>query len=348
MTKVALVFAAVLGCATLALFEGGRDTPTVHAEIDCSDQHRLRIEIVHDNTGLRLDEDGSEVHISPAPREGDGTTEFEDGEGNDDADATGRIDIDNACEMTSSGSPDEYSITVQDLPEDCDVVGSATRTTTLTSDETLTFRVRNCEDDGGPDNGGGSNVPASLGFPQANCAGSLANVTFYWGSNNSGLQFLDLTLIDNNFASGTFVSSGALSSGTGRFTWNGLVAGRPHFWRVNTLTDSGWVTSSSGTFVPCGAPQVRGITYACIGGGQAAVTFHWSPATPAGSTTWLDLSIFNNGFAGAFVNAGPMGHDWLNFTWFGILANQQHYWRVSSLFGGDWARSSTGTFVAFC
>ena len=63
----------------------------------------------------------------------------------------------------------------------------------------------------------------------------------------------------------------------------------------------------------------------------------------------MDLSLFNNGFAnGTFANAGPMVHDWLNWTWSGILANQTHYWRISTLFGNNWARSSTGSFVAFC
>jgi hypothetical protein len=334
--------ALIVGVGTLGQLIGGPSNGTAEGAQDCSIEHRLRVEIFDDDTGARLNDNGTEVQITPAPRVEDAATEFEDGEEGDDASGAGRIDIDEACQVTSTDEPAAYTITVQTLPGGCDLVGDDTETTTLTGNETVTFHVDDCRP-------GVGTAPANLGFPQADCNRSTADVTFYWGPNQAGLQFLDLSLTDNNFASGTFVNTSALNENTDRFTWTGLSSGVPHYWRINTLTDDGWVSSFTGTFVPCGTPQVRGITYSCIGGGLAAVTFSWSPATPSGSTTWLDLSIFNNGFdGGSFINAGPMGHDWLNWTWPGIMANQTHYWRVNTLLGNDWARSNTGSFVAYC
>jgi hypothetical protein len=217
--------------------------------------------------------------------------------------------------------------------------GTATITATSLGLSGTTTVTVNC--------GGGPVAGASLGFPTATC-GASANVTFWWGPNRAGNQFLDLSLVDNNFAAGTFVNAGPIGPDAGSFSWNGLTPGLPHYWRINTLTANGWVTSFTGTFVACGGPEIRAATYGCIGGGQAAVQFHWSPPTPSGNGTWLDLSIFNNGWTDSFINAGPMGHDWLNYTWSGILANTTHFWRINTLFGNTWDSSSTGQFTAFC
>ncbi|MPZ47793.1 MAG: hypothetical protein GEU75_00480 [Dehalococcoidia bacterium] len=436
-----LVFFAVLPILALALIgavAGGPGAPRAAlAAIDCDDEHRLRIDFFDDETDDLLTVAGTSVRVDPDPRDGNGTRLYVDNGSNDEeGSTTGRIHEEDACDVTDMSTPTAYTITVESLPANCDVIGDASQMTTLTQNQTVTFHVDNClEDDDvdldispdrrfldcsertdinvrveiegveaadgtdvdfstdrgslspsseetvdgeveveyrAPSSSGGTatiyvtvlgitetttisigcnvNVgPANLGFPQASCRGNSADVTFYWGPNNGGTQFLDLTLYDNNFAGGTFVNTNGLSSSTDRYTWDGLIAGIPHYLRINTLTDAGWVTSATGTFVPCGGPQIRGITYACIGGGRAAVTFHWSPSTPSGRTTWLDLSVFNNGFGGGtFANAGPMVHDWLNWTWIGVGANQTHYWRVSTLFGNNWDRSSTGSFVAFC
>jgi hypothetical protein len=411
---------------------GAHGPRPAQAAVDCIEEHRLRVDFIDDDTDDLLTAGGASVQITPDPRDGVGSRTYDDQGSNDEnLPVVGRIHEDDACEVSS---PDQYSLTVQDLPAGCDVVGDSTRTTTLTSNATVTFHVNNCLDDsdveididpdrrflgcgqrtdidvrveiedGTPPDGTdvhfstnlgsvspadrdtsggmasteyrapsfsggtatirvtvegisetttisiGCNVnvaPAQLEFPSATCGGSNANVTFSWDSNNAGHQWLDLTLFDNGFQDGTFINTSAMTPGTERITWNGLIKGLPHYWRVNTLTEAGWVTSGTGTFVPCGGPQIRGVTYVCTGGGRASVTFYWSPPTPSGRANWLDQTLFDPNF-GAFLNAGPMENSRSSFTWNGILANLQHFWRFSTLFGNDWVRSNTGSFVAYC
>jgi hypothetical protein len=73
-------------------------------------------------------------------------------------------------------------------------------------------------------------------------------VYLQWSSSNQGLQWLDLSLFDNDFQPGTFLSAGPLPSGQGSLTWDGLVPGAWHVVRVNTLTDAGWAPSEKMLF----------------------------------------------------------------------------------------------------
>ena len=195
--------------------------------------------------------------------------------------------------------------------------------------------------------GGGPGVPAQLNFPSTVCA-NRANVTFSWTPvSGASVQWLDLSLFDNNFVPGTYIPAGPLSPGLNQLSWNGLLRDLPHYWRVTALTDSGWLVSATGAFVPCGGPELRGTSYRCTGGGRASVTFFWAPPSPSASSTWLDLTLFNNAFApNTFIGAGPLGNA-QQLTWNGILVNLPHYWRVNS-FIGYWAPSNTGTFYAAC
>lgn len=190
-------------------------------------------------------------------------------------------------------------------------------------------------------------TPPQLNLPQVACAGNSATATFIWtpvvGAIN---QYLDLTLADNGFGPGTFLGAGPLDPATNQIFWNGLVAGQPHFWRVNALTAGGWLTSATGAFVPCGAPATRQINYVCTGNGRANVTFNWAASAPPAITSYLDLTIFDNGFApGTFVGT-PVGNG-QSLTWPGILANTTHYWRINGLLTTGWG-GSTGTFTATC
>ncbi len=193
---------------------------------------------------------------------------------------------------------------------------------------------------------------ATLNFPSAQCAGfppSSATVTFSWQPPQGAFfYFLDLSLSDNNFVPGTFLGAGPLAPGTSTLTWQGLIPGLPHFWRVNAFTPDGWVTSATGAFVPCGGPALRGIDYSCLGNGTASVRFHWAPGSPAGTLQFLDLTLFNNGFVpGTFLGGGPLPPTQQDLTWVGILANMQTYWRVNDLIWG-WNATPTGSFVAAC
>jgi hypothetical protein len=182
-----------------------------------------------------------------------------------------------------------------------------------------------------------------VGFPPTS-----ANVTFVWDHALSAFsQFLDLSIVDNNFAPGTFSAAGPLHPSVGQLSWHGLLPGVAHYWRVNAWTPDGWLTSATGAFVPCGPPSIRFITYTCVGGGLANVTFHWAYSSPHGDQ-WLDLSVFNNNFApGTFLGAGPLSPVAGQLTWTGILANVDHFWRINTLFW-TWFPSQTGHFRAVC
>ena len=79
--------------------------------------------------------------------------------------------------------------------------------------------------------------------------------TFAWTPSQSGQQWLDLSLSNNGFQPQTFVAVGPLPAQASTFTWDGLLAGTPHFARVNTLTSYGWEPSATLSFSTsrCGA-----------------------------------------------------------------------------------------------
>jgi len=89
------------------------------------------------------------------------------------------------------------------------------------------------------------------GLMLAECAGASADsarAIFLWTPSRSGAQWLDLSVFNNGFAPGTFVSAGAFDATRWGFVWSGLHAGETHFARVNTLTPAGWMTSPTLAF----------------------------------------------------------------------------------------------------
>jgi hypothetical protein len=431
---------AVLGVfgllAAFAAVAGGSTAPrSAQAALDCNDDHRLRVEIVNEDTEEFIAFPGSEVRISPDPQDGSGTRLYEDNGRNDDSGTVGRIQEDSACEITDvAPDPVAYTLTLEELAGNCELADGQTETKTLVlvANQTVTYMVEDCdpsdiriaidadddviscrgstdieievwtdgrpapdgteielsasfgtispsdvETDNGdadatyraPGNRGGSvtitamafgkaastrvNVvcsanPAQLGFPSVSCGSSTARVTFKWTPGGGASQWVDLSLADNRFAPGTFIGSGPHGPGVSELTWTGLGKGRQYFWRVNTWTGSSWVVSSTGTFVPCDGPEIRGVNYSCISHDRARVTFFWSPSAPTGSSHWLDLTLHNNRFArGTFIGVG-VGSTQQSLTWSGILADRQHYWRVNTLLPDGWDPSRTGTFTAYC
>ncbi len=190
--------------------------------------------------------------------------------------------------------------------------------------------------------------PAQLGFPTTAC-GSTATVTFTWTPAGGAIfQFLDLTLFDNGFAPGTFLGAGPLDANVSTLTWAGILPGPATFWRVNAFTSAGWVTSSTGAFVPCGPAATRSVSYVCTGGGRATVNFFLAPPSPPASSMRLDISMCDNGFPpGTFIGAA-LAPGQQGLTWPGILANTPHWWRVNSLFSVGWLPSAPGNFMAAC
>jgi hypothetical protein len=87
-------------------------------------------------------------------------------------------------------------------------------------------------------------------------------VTFNWQAKAPGPQFLDLSVHNNGFAPWSFVGAGPIGSGASSFTWFGIAKGVTHYWRVNTLTPTGWMASNTGWFTSssCLPPEK-----ACVG-----------------------------------------------------------------------------------
>ncbi len=94
-------------------------------------------------------------------------------------------------------------------------------------------------------------IPApaqGLGVIAATCSGTASNavtVTLVWKPSRSGAQWLDISLLNNGFAPGTFVSPPAFGPQSWGFVWSGLIEGTTHFVRVNTLTAAGWKPSET-------------------------------------------------------------------------------------------------------
>ena len=71
---------------------------------------------------------------------------------------------------------------------------------------------------------------------------------FAWAPSRSGIQYLDITTLNNGYAPGTFVGVGPFAPDTWAFMWDGILQGTTHFLRVNTLTSAGWITSETIAF----------------------------------------------------------------------------------------------------
>jgi len=74
------------------------------------------------------------------------------------------------------------------------------------------------------------------------------SATISWAPSRRGQQWLDITLLNNRFAPGTFVGAGPFPPGTSSFVWSGLKPGLTHFLRVNTRSPYGWESSQSVAF----------------------------------------------------------------------------------------------------
>jgi hypothetical protein len=98
---------------------------------------------------------------------------------------------------------------------------------------------------------------ATLGSTPVECSSlhpGNAKATFNWTPGAGGVvQYLDLSLSDNGFAPGTFVSVGPLPGDAATFVWDGLLPGAVHVFRVNTFDGSQWWPSTTGYFttLPC-------------------------------------------------------------------------------------------------
>jgi len=142
------------------------------------------------------------------------------------------------------------------------------------------------------------------------------------------------------------------NNGTGSFTYFSPAAGG------GTATISGTALSTGGQTqiqLFCGAGGGSGISIPgarinapvvqCFGT-TANVIFSWTPVAGADGQ-FVDLTLANNGFApGTFIGFGPLSGTTTTIQWNGLVAGQQHFWRVAAGVPGiGWAFSQTGVFT---
>lgn len=88
--------------------------------------------------------------------------------------------------------------------------------------------------------------------PTFTCRSDGASVRFSWRpASDASQEYLDLSLQDNGFAPGTYVSAGPLDGAASSYTWNGVRTNVRHYYRLNTLTVDGWQAASDTFTAPC-------------------------------------------------------------------------------------------------
>ncbi len=80
--------------------------------------------------------------------------------------------------------------------------------------------------------------------------------------------------------------------------------------------------------------------------GRVAVTFAWELGGARAQSVWLDLSLFDNGFAeGTYARVGPLSPGDSSFVWDGLLAEEPHYLRMYVLYADGWRAAPTVAFA---
>lgn len=177
--------------------------------------------------------------------------------------------------------------------------------------------------------------------------------------------WIDLSRVNNNFAPGTFIGAGPFIPGANvnEFVWHDLIPRPRHYYRLNALTPGGWTELGRGVFDTPDCIDVIG--QLCQLDGTLVVDFGLLDGPPrAGSDEqtvraveqWIDLSLFNNGFAPrTFVGAGPFPGAFPSsdeahpggFAWVGIVPGRTHYYRINTLYDdGRWRPSFGGSFLS--
>jgi hypothetical protein len=177
-------------------------------------------------------------------------------------------------------------------------------------------------------------------------------VTFAWpAAPGAQTVWLDLSLYSTGFDAGAFAGAGPFASNVTSFTWTGITADTRYYYRVNALYADGWHALKTGSFVSgqCGSHTVpfQSITQACsaTAPGNVDISFAWSPALLPGASQWLDLSIYDNGFApGTFLSKGPLPNGQSGLTWEGMPPGLVYYWRVNTLAADGWHGSPGWSF----
>lgn len=122
--------------------------------------------------------------------------------------------------------------------------------------------------------------------------------------------------------------------------------GAPKLTPTRTATPRVTPTATATPIVPRAAEGPGIMLAECTGGSANSVRvfFLWTPSRAG--TQFLDLSVFNNGFApSSFVGVGPFPSDRWGFIWDGLVQGTTHYVRVNTLTSQGW--KSTAPFSFF-
>lgn len=178
------------------------------------------------------------------------------------------------------------------------------------------------------------------------------------------VTYVDLSLFDNGFAPGTFLSSAGQDSSANpiMLRWSGLRPASMHYYRINALVGLKWIELERGMFETPDCQVVQRLACDPVANAFPAISVTFRVPYPgilehAGPVeTWLDLSTLPNDFAdGTFVGAGPFAVRSASsadifgstFEWSGVLIGWRHYWRTNTLFTPfGWVGQQGGTFLA--
>ena len=178
--------------------------------------------------------------------------------------------------------------------------------------------------------------------------GSVA-ATFSWSETPGALQtWVDLSLFDNGFLPDTFLGVGREVFPGNTFTWDGILPGLRHFYRVNVFYPDGWVTVAWGSFVSmqgCPKPTASrgGVADIKCTGNFVGATFTWVPG--GGTIQWLDLATSPDAMAtDVYYSQGPLPADTGSFRLL-IPANTSYWWRVNTYSALGWSPSPVWSLV---
>ena len=177
-------------------------------------------------------------------------------------------------------------------------------------------------------------------------------ITFNWPAAPGAHEvWLDLSLYSMGFDGGAFVGAGPFGPKVTSYTWTGIAPSTSYHYRVNALYDDGWHALKFGSFISgqCGQPPVavQSMSQQCSADspGMVAVSFAWSPSLLPGGTQYLDLSMYDTGFAaGTFVGNGPLPGSQSALTWDGLIPASVYYWRVNTSTANGWYAGPTWSF----
>jgi hypothetical protein len=167
---------------------------------------------------------------------------------------------------------------------------------------------------------------ATLGQTAVECSSfypGKAKVTFNWtpGTPKGVVQYLDLSLSDNGFAPGTFVSAGPLPGDASTYAWDGLAPGAAHVFRVGTFDGTSWWPSTTGSVTTggCAVPPPPAMLdiQACLGYLSGLVGIDYGSAVGACQRAEAFADNWETGYCVAWLIGlnRPMGETECRMAW---------------------------------